>query len=153
MTRLDYPMLLITTRTGDELDGCLVGFSTQCSIHPPRFLVCLSDKNRTYRAARRAEALVVHVLPADADELAELFGGETQDEIDKFARCRWHPGPEDLPILDACRRWFAGRIVERRQFGDHMGFVLEPFAVSAEDEDDGFLNFQELKEMEPGHEP
>jgi flavin reductase (DIM6/NTAB) family NADH-FMN oxidoreductase RutF len=152
VAELDYPMLLVTTRSGDELDGCLVGFSSPCSIRPARFLVCLSDKNRTYRAARQAESLVVHLLPADADELAELFGGETQDEIDKFARCRWHPGPEGLPVLEDCPRWFAGRIVERRPFGDHVGFVLEPFAVSGTGEGGGSLHSQQVQEMKPGHE-
>lgn len=38
MAELDYPMLIVTTRSGGELDGCLVGFSTQCSIDPARFL-------------------------------------------------------------------------------------------------------------------
>ncbi len=152
MAGLDYPMLLVTTRSGDELDGCLVGFSSQCSITPARFLVCLSDKNRTYRAARRADALVVHLLPAEADELAELFGGETQDETDKFSRCRWHPGPEGLPIVEDCPSWFAGRIVEQRPFGDHVGFVLEPFAVSGDGEGGEALRFHQVKEMEPGHE-
>ena len=153
MTGLDYPMLLVTTRAGDEPDGCLVGFSTQCSIRPARFMVCLSDKNRTYRAARRAEALAVHLMPADSESLAELFGGETQDETDKFAHCRWHPGPEGLPIVEDCPHWFAGRIVEQRVLGDHVGFVLEPFAVSAEGDGGGSLGFQEVKQMEPGHDP
>lgn len=152
MAGLDYPMLLVTTRAGGEPDGCLVGFSTQCSIRPPRFLVGLSDKNRTFRAARQADALAVHLLPPGANELAELFGGETQDEIDKFARCRWHPGPADLPILEDCPSWFAGQILDRLPFGDHVGFVLEPFAVSREDGAEGFISFQQVRRMEPGHE-
>ena len=39
----------------------------------------------------------MHLVPADATGLAELFGGETGD--DKFARCEWSAGPEGLPIL------------------------------------------------------
>src|SRR4051794_41781759 len=46
---LDYPMFIVTVAAGGERAGCLVGFATQCSINPPRFLVCLSDKNRTFR--------------------------------------------------------------------------------------------------------
>ena len=44
MSVLDYPMLIVTARAGDERDGCLVGFATQASIDPPRFLVGISDK-------------------------------------------------------------------------------------------------------------
>src|SRR5687768_3377562 len=97
---LDYPMFIVTATNGRERSGCLVGFATQCSINPPRFLVCLSDKNRTYRVAREAQLLVVHLVPAEADQLAELFGSQTGDEIDKFERCDWHDGPGGTPVLD-----------------------------------------------------
>jgi len=91
---LEYPMFIVTARNGDERLGCLVGFATQTSIDPPRFAACLSHKNRTYRRGRDADALGVHCVPADAPALAELFGGETGDEVDKFARCEWHDGPK-----------------------------------------------------------
>ena len=65
---LTTPMVIVTTHVGDEIDGCLVGFSTQCSIDPLRYMVCLSITNRTYELALRAPTLVVHMLhdtPAD----------------------------------------------------------------------------------------
>ena len=47
--RLDYPMFVVTTVAADdgERSGCLVGFATQCSIHPPRWVVWLSLANHT----------------------------------------------------------------------------------------------------------
>ena len=51
VSTFDGPMFVVTARADDEQDGCLVGFTTQCSIDPPRFLVCLSEKNRTTRIA------------------------------------------------------------------------------------------------------
>src|SRR3954451_19397105 len=103
---LDYPMFIVTAAAGSDRAGCLVGFATQCSIDPPRFLVCLSDKNRTFRVARHARTLVVHLVPREATGLAELFGSETGDEVDKFARCAWSEGPDGTPVLDDCRNWF-----------------------------------------------
>jgi flavin reductase (DIM6/NTAB) family NADH-FMN oxidoreductase RutF len=149
---LDYPLFVVTAAAGEERDGCLVGFTTQCSIHPPLFLVCLSDKNRTYRIARRADHLVVHVIPEERRDLAELFGGETADERDKLAEVEWRAGPGGAPIVDGFEDWFAGRIVARIDWhGDHAGFVLGP--VSAEAAGDGAeLSFQEAKDIEPGHE-
>src|ERR671936_316129 len=87
VSQLDYAMFIVTTAAGGELAGCLVGFASQVSIHPPRFLVGLSVKNRTYRVAAGADVLVVHFVPEQAEDLAALFGGETGDEVDKFARC------------------------------------------------------------------
>src|SRR3954451_16023833 len=42
VSELDDPMFIVTVAGPMERAGCLVGFATQCSIHPPRFLLCLS---------------------------------------------------------------------------------------------------------------
>jgi flavin reductase (DIM6/NTAB) family NADH-FMN oxidoreductase RutF len=150
--QLDYPMLIVTTAAGGERAGCLVGFATQCSIDPPRFLVCVSDKNRTHRVLERgATAIAVHVVPRDAQALVELFGGETGDEEDKFERCAWSEGPGGVPLLDDCESWFMGRIVETVQLGDHTGRVLEPFDGRA-GYDGPAYPFSLAKRVEPGHE-
>jgi flavin reductase (DIM6/NTAB) family NADH-FMN oxidoreductase RutF len=155
MGSLDYPLFVVTAADGEERDGCIVGFATQCSIDPQLFLVCLSVKNRTYRIAERASALAVHFVPRERTDVAELFGGETADETDKLARVEWHPGPEGVPVVESLPNWFAGRIEQRVDLGgDHAGFVLAPVAaeVSAPREEDE-LCFQEAKDIEPGHEP
>ena len=144
-------MFIVTAAAGAERAGCLVGFATQCSIDPPRFLVCISDKNRTHRVCERSEAVVVHLVPEDARELAELFGSETGDEIDKFERCDWRPGPLGVPVLDECGNWFAGRVLDRMHAGDHTALLLEPFEA-ASDPCEGAFAFHRARRMEPGHE-
>ena len=151
VAQLDYPMFIATVAAGGERSGCLIGFATQSSIDPPRFLAGISDKNHTFRVARDADSMAIHLVPADATELAELFGGETGDEIDKFERCEWEPGPEGVPLLDGCPNRFVGRILERIDFGDHVGMVLEPFFAEA-DGDSGQLGFHRAKRIDPGHE-
>ena len=90
-------------------------------------------------------------MPESAAELAELFGGTTGDEVDKFARCEWHEGPHGLPILAECDNWFAGKILARHDLGDHVGFVLEPIAASSGTPLDEFT-FHRARRIEPGHE-
>ena len=147
---LDYPMFIVTAAANGERSGCLIGFATQASIDPARFVVCLSDKNRTYRVAQGTDVLGVHVVPADRDDLARLFGSLTGDEIDKFERCAWHDGPEGVPILDDCPNWFAGRVLQRLDAGDHQAQLLEPIAVGAGPASQ--LSFHRAKRLEPGHE-
>jgi flavin reductase (DIM6/NTAB) family NADH-FMN oxidoreductase RutF len=149
---LDYPMVIVTARGTDGPAGCLVGFSTQCSINPSRYLVCLSEKNRTRRVADQTDVLAVHFLDAGATRLARLFGEETTDESDTFSRCRWHPGPSGVPILEDCGRWFAGSILDSYPLGDHTGFLLEPVAAENAGPAEG-LFFQEVKHLDPGHKP
>ena len=150
MGELDYSMFIVTARVGETRAGCLVGFAAQTSIDPPRFLACLSRKNRTYRVACEADVLAVHFVPADAEALAQLFGGRSGDDVDKFAACAWHEGPSGLPILDACANWFAGRVLERLDLGDHVGFLLEPVAAVKGHSGRPF-EFHRAKRIEAGH--
>ncbi len=144
-------MFIVTVAGAGKPAGCLVGFTTQCSIDPPRFLVCLSEKNRTLRMAMEATVLVVHLVPSEATKLADLFGGQTGDEIDKFEHCSWKPGPEGTPILEECSNWFAGRILERMDAGDHHVFLLDPFEAASAPGERQF-DFHRARRMEPGHE-
>lgn len=147
---IDYPMYIVTVAAGGERSGCLVGFSTQCSIDPVRFLVCLSDKNRTYRVAQSAEVLAVHLVPAGADDLVALFGSETGDEIDKFERCGWQEGLRGVPILDDCPNWFVGRVLDRLPAGDHVAVLLDPIAAGSGGDQTQF-DFHRAKSFAPGH--
>jgi flavin reductase (DIM6/NTAB) family NADH-FMN oxidoreductase RutF len=152
VSQLDYSLFIVTTAAHGERAGCLIGFASQVSIDPPRFLAGLSTKNRTFRIAREAEVLIIHFVPEQAEELATLFGGETGDDIDKFERCRWREGPKRAPILEDLENWFAGKILERIDLGDHWGFVLEPIAGEV-GRSSSPLTFRRAKWIEPGHEP
>ena len=147
---LDYPMFIVTVAAGGERAGCLIGFATQSSIDPPRFLALISDKNRTWQVAREAEALAVHLAPDDEPELVELFGARTGDELDKFERCEWTRGPAGLPILSACPSWFCGQVLERIDCGDHTAYLLEPYEARRGHGDEPFP-FHRAKRLEPGH--
>ena len=148
---LDYPLYVVTTALQNRPAGCLIGFATQCSIHPPRFLACISKKNHTLQLAQRAACLAVHIIEEKDKNIAELFGGETGDEVDKFARVSWHLA-HGVPILDTCQRWFAGSVLEQIDLGDHVGFLLEPIDTE-QDGTSGQLTFQQARDIDPGHKP
>jgi flavin reductase (DIM6/NTAB) family NADH-FMN oxidoreductase RutF len=150
MEGLDYPVFVVTAANREERSGCLVGFATQASIDPPRMLVCVSTVNHTFPVARGASLLAVHVLGPEQHNLAELFGAETGDEVDKFERCRWRAGPDGVPLLEDCPRFMVGRVLSQHAFGDHVGFLLEPVAVDARKDAPG-LTLDDMSDIEPGH--
>jgi flavin reductase (DIM6/NTAB) family NADH-FMN oxidoreductase RutF len=98
-----------------------------------------------------ANVLAVHVVEEEHRHVAELFGGETGDEVDKFARTSWRV-VDGVPVLDACDAWFTGSVLQRIDMGDHMGFLLAPMET-APDVPASQLTFQQARGMDPGHRP
>jgi flavin reductase (DIM6/NTAB) family NADH-FMN oxidoreductase RutF len=149
---VDPAMVIVTAAAAGERAGCLVSFSTQCSIRPFRCWVCLSPSNHTFSVATRAATLAVHLLGRDQLELASLFGETTGDEVDKFERCAWHPWRDGTPILDECRSWMVGPVLDRRPVGDHVGMLVEPVDAH-HTPGPGALRLSAVSGIRPGHPP
>lgn len=151
VSRQNYPLYVVTAHAAGRRDGCLVGFATQTSIDPVRILVCLSRANATLRTAGQADHLGVHQLGHEHVEVARLFGEESGDWTDKFSRCAWQPGPHDVPLLESCAGWLVGRVLERIDVGDHIGFLLEPMAAHVRTGTGALLMVKDLPPVEAGH--
>ena len=152
--RLNPDMCVVTAVADGRRAGCLVGFASQCSISPLRFVVWLSKANRTFRVAERADRLAVHLLDRDQHALAELFGGRTGDDgVDKFAHVACTAVQDGAAVvLDDAPAWFVGRVVARTDGGDHVGFVLDPVATGGRGGADGpLLRLADAVDIEPGH--
>jgi flavin reductase (DIM6/NTAB) family NADH-FMN oxidoreductase RutF len=148
--RFPSPVFVVTASAGGRRAGCVVGFATEVSIDPARFLVCISRENATFPVAMEAPRLAVHAVAEPQRRIAQLFGGETGDDVDKFSVCEWTAAEDGTPILTACPTWFIGRVVQRLDLGDHVGCVLRP-----ERWRDGGevaqLSVRDLADVVPGH--
>jgi flavin reductase (DIM6/NTAB) family NADH-FMN oxidoreductase RutF len=147
---LDYPMFIVTAADGDRCDGCLVGFTTQCSIEPLRYLICLSRLNHTTEVARAVSHLGVHLVTEGTRDLAELFGTKCGAEVDKFSQCEWSPGRGGAPLLTRCPDRFVGEVLHRHDMGDHIGFVLQVTDLSPGTPESP-ITFEHLRDLHPGH--
>jgi flavin reductase (DIM6/NTAB) family NADH-FMN oxidoreductase RutF len=149
--RADPPVAIVTTFDGSERSGCLVGFYSQCSIGPARSMVWLSKSNHTFAVAERSRILAVHLVPESQLPLARLFGEESGDWTDKFARCSWRDGPDGVPLLDDCPDRLVGRVLEHHDPGtDHVGHLLEPILVETGG-DGRVLRLRDVDHLDAGH--
>ena len=146
----DGPALVVTAQSDAGRSGCLVAFATQCSIYPPRLLVCLSVVNLTTTVASRARALGVHVLRRDQQRPGVAFWRGNGDEIDKLSDVAWREGLAGAPILEECSAWLEGIVLERFPLGDHVGYLLEVIDVASDLDHDTMLK-SEVMGLEPGH--
>ena len=150
MSRLSPDMCVVTAVAGTERSGCLVSFSSQCSIRPVRFVVWISKANHTYAVARDADRLAVHLLTREQHELAALFGGQTGDRTDKFAHVPWTHGHGGSVVMEEAAAWFVGRVEQRVDGGDHVGFVLTPEDWGSR-ADGPLLRLDDTRDISPGH--
>jgi flavin reductase (DIM6/NTAB) family NADH-FMN oxidoreductase RutF len=147
----EYALQVVTTSSVvDEPSGCLVGFATQCSIVPPRFLVCISKINHTYVISEHSESVALHLIGRDQIELAGLFAETSGDTVDKFSHCRWHPGVTGAPVLFECAAWLEGIVVQRWSVGDHQALLVRPVAGGTGGHRD-VLTIQTAPHFRPGH--
>ena len=149
--RVDYPFYVVTVRSETaEMSGCLAGFVTQGSIHPPNFLVCISKLNHTLAVAEHASGMGLHLLGSDQVDLARLFGEETGDQVDKFASVDWRLGPTGAPLLVDSAVSMEGQILGHFSVGDHEAFLVRGVrAVTGGHA--GLLTYRSAGRLHPGH--
>ncbi len=147
-----FPIYVVTAASPRERSGCLLAFASRVAVERPRYLVSISQKNRTCDVARESLYLGVHLLGSDQHDLAELFGGETteDDGVDKFDDWPWEAGPGGVPLLDRCPRVMVGKVVARFQLEDHIGHLLDPVEVRVRDGVPG-LALPDVEDIDPGH--
>jgi flavin reductase (DIM6/NTAB) family NADH-FMN oxidoreductase RutF len=133
MAALEHPLVVVAAAHRRGSAACVVGFSSQCSVDPPRYCVYLPTEHRAYEIARRAGHLMVHFLDRRQHALASLVdaGSRTGPDVDAAAEgapgLRWRTGPDGrTPRLHGVDAWLFGRVVARHEAGDHVGFVLDP---------------------------
>jgi flavin reductase (DIM6/NTAB) family NADH-FMN oxidoreductase RutF len=131
VARTDTALVVVTTASPGQRAGCLVGFHTQCSIEPFRYAVWLSKANYTYRVALFATHFAVHFLGDDDQELAEHFGTQTGDDVDKFSGRDWSPGEGGVPVLAGCATVVFEKATLWDDGGDHVCLVGTPVAVAS----------------------
>lgn len=149
--QLNPAMIVVTTAAAGERSGCLVGFHSQCSIDPPQYAVWISKANHTFGFVEAATYFAVHVLGQDDQPLAELFGGETGDAVDKFAHCSWTEGPGGVPLIDGVASRFVGhKVGVTVGSGDHVCVVLEPIDATAGRVGEA-LHLSDEHHLESGH--
>ncbi len=148
---MDNAVVVVTAADSSQRSGCLVGFVTQVSIRPWRIMAALSKENHTFSVAQRAEHLVLHLLTDRDRPMARLFGELTGDGIDKLALVPCEEGPGHTVMV----RGLSGlitRVVDRVDFGDHVGHVLEPVGSFGPDPGDRrSMTMNDVVDFEPGH--
>ena len=84
--QLSYGLYLLTVKSGERENGCIVNTVIQCASDPLRLSVCVINKNLTCEMLRETGRFNVSVLPETTPfGLFRHYGMQSGRDTDKFA--------------------------------------------------------------------
>jgi flavin reductase (DIM6/NTAB) family NADH-FMN oxidoreductase RutF len=128
---LTTPVVAVTARRGDKLNGMITDGATRAGIVPeiPRLVVQIHKFNFSHAMIHESGRFAVHVLHAGQVGIVGALGFESGRDRDKLAAVPHRIGPLDLPILEDCFAWFACEVINAMDAGWSTFFLGEARAV------------------------
>jgi flavin reductase (DIM6/NTAB) family NADH-FMN oxidoreductase RutF len=102
--------------------GLTVTSLVSVSTDPPLVSFNISHTSSSWPTVSLTRHVGIHLLGVDQGELAATFA---RSGTDRFAPPTvWTPGPRRVPVLDGCRTWMVGSVLEKVTVGDHSIVVV-----------------------------
>ena len=97
---LSYGMFIISSRRGDDFNGCIVNTAFQITPEPPMIAVSVNKQNLTHKYIADSKVFVVSVLAEGTPlEFIGKFGFRTGRGTDKFQDVDYKLGMAGAPII------------------------------------------------------
>lgn len=128
------PVAVITTKSGDKINGMTVAWVMQAAYNPAFVVVSIAPERYTHSLIRESKVFGVNILADNQKGLGKHFGFSSGRSTDKFKGVKFHKSKSNLPILDAVYAYIECRLVSIEKAGDHdlfVGEVIEKVADAA----------------------
>lgn len=124
---LTTPVVAITSRRGDKLNGMVTDGCVRAGIVPdvPRIGVYIHKFNFTHDIVFETGRMGVHILGRGQVDTVLKLGFRSGRDHDKLAEVPHRVGPLDLPILEHCVAWWACEVVNAMDTGASTLFLGE----------------------------
>lgn len=124
---LTSPVVAITSRRGDKLNGMISDGAARASVVPdvPRLGVFIHKFNLSHDLIYETGRFCLHILHTEQAELVHRLGFFSGRDHDKLADIPHRIGPLDLPVLEDCYCWFACEVGNVMDTGASTFFLGE----------------------------
>lgn len=125
--KLLYPMriVLITSSYKGKDNVMSAAWCFPLSSEPSLFGVCLSKKRYSHELISASKEFAINVPGEDLRDAAMLCGRNSGREKDKFmlAKLTKEHGKLAVPLIKECLSSIECKVVDEREYGDHVLFV------------------------------
>ena len=129
-----YPRIVavVTVCSEGKNNAMAAAWHSPISHTPPIFGVSLSPKRYTYKLIKKAKEFAINFLPFDKAALIVSLGSVSGAEVDKFEKLGLKtekPIKTTAPILKDAYAAYECRLIDIREYGDHLWIVGEIVAT------------------------
>ena len=128
MNKLSYGLFVLSARSGDKDNGCIINTVTQVTSKPNRISIAVNKANLTHDMILESGVFNISVLSTSAPfELFTHFGFQSGRTVDKFAGWVFSQRSDNgLLYLTACANAFlSAKVVSVQQLETHTVFLAE----------------------------
>jgi len=146
---VDYGCYLLTTASGNEINGMPLSLFMQVCTRPAMVAVGIHPDRYTHKMVKDSRTFAVIFLRKDQKELVEKFKLESKNKADKFEGLEWSKGVSGAPILKDCAGYIECRVQDQLFTRGHTifsAFVVEEKIVKP----GALLMLSDLGESYPG---
>ena len=126
--KLSYGLFVLTTREGEQDNGCIINTAIQAASEPNQMSVCVSKLNHTHDMIQRTGVFNVSVLSQRAGfDLFKHFGFQSGRDVNKFETfADYARGANGLCyITEGTNAYFSVKIMKMEDLGSHTMFLGE----------------------------
>jgi flavin reductase (DIM6/NTAB) family NADH-FMN oxidoreductase RutF len=119
------PVVAVTTRRGDELNGLIVNSALRASLSPEklRLSIIVHKFNHSHDMIFESGVFTAHILEAQQMDLVVRLGCASGRDGDKLAGLSYRVGGTGAPILEDCYAYFECRVVNAMDTGASTFFL------------------------------
>ena len=122
---LSYGMCIVSSKMGDDFNGCIVNTVFQVTPEPPMVVVSIHRENLTYEYISESGVFAISILAEVAPmDFIGRFGFKTGRDIDKFQNVNYRTGTTGAPIiLDNTVGFLEAEVTESVDVETHTLFI------------------------------
>ena len=124
---LSYGVFMLSTRSGEKVNGCITNTCMQVANNPIRIAISVLNSNYTCDLIKESGIFALSLLDVNCTfETIKHFGFQSGRDVDKFENITPPTDCNDVPYLgwQSCAV-ISGKVVEQHDLGTHTLFIAE----------------------------
>ena len=125
LMEVTYGLYIISSKSGDKLNGFVGNTVVQTSAEPPTIAVCANKDHLTNEYMKDSGVFTISILSKDLPrKVLGTFGFKSGREVDKFAEVNYEVGETGAPILtDYTVSYIEVEVIEEVEIETHTMFI------------------------------